>query len=80
MRRGGGGVGGGCEEEYDLPLPYDLAFIIITQEQAKTYIYQKPTQTGENKNQLTKPQMTSTTSITLILYQYSKETNCKKLH
>ena len=51
-----------------------ITFIIITQ--AKTYIYLKSTQTGENKNQPTKPQMTSTTSITRlktpILYQNSR--------
>ena len=50
--------------------------ILITQEQAKTYIYLEPTQTGENENQSTKPQMTSTTSITRlktpILYQNSR--------
>ena len=53
-----------------------ITFIVITQEQAKTYIYLKPTQTGENENQPTKPQMTSTTSITRlktpILYQNSR--------
>ena len=54
--------------------------LVMTQEQAKTYIYLKRTKTGENKNQPTKPQMTSKTSITQlktpILYQ---KTFLKKL-
>ena len=50
--------------------------MVTTQEQAKTYIYQKPPQTGENKNQPTTPQRTSTTLITRlktpILYPNSR--------
>ena len=64
-----------------------IAFIVITQEQAKTYIYQKPTQTGENKNQPTKSQRTSTTSITRLktdslpkFKTFLKKLTVKKLH
>ena len=38
---------------------------------ANTYIDLKPTQTGENENQPTKPQMTSTTSIKRLKHRFS---------